>query len=660
MVKFRWDSGGVAMYILYFDICAAIVLMAVAFSAIIRKMTRGTANKIFMTLLVTVLLADLFDLWYVTMNIHEDSLSYAGYLVMWATCTGYYLFHSLTVVVYLLYLISLCDTWHKLKKNRWFVMLTSVPTVINLVAVITNVFTKKIFYIDENYHYVRGTHIYIVYACVFVNMLICLACLIQYRKLFPKDKFVALFSMIPIELCAVVIQWSYPNLMIEMFANAVALFLVGTVAQRPEEMLDSVTSLGKFDAYAVNMKKNFANEKHVISIMINVSNFLTLQKILNFDGSNEMLQRIAQGLNTIDKELKTGAELYYLDSGRFRYVIDEGHSHLVNEAAESINSYMKQSMKIGGLELNLVTYIFVARCPEEIRDFKTLIQVGGILHERYSYSGQVMYASDMVEQDSLELSGKLNEIIDNAIANKRFEVYYQPIYFAEKGKFVSAEALLRLKDDQYGFISPEIFIPAAERSGAIHKIGDFVMEEVCHFIASEDFKKLGMEYIEVNLSVAQCMQPDLAEKILEIMKRYGVPTDKINLEITETAANYAQDILMSNVRKLYSNGVKFSLDDYGTGYSNIERITLLPFALVKLDKTFVGSESDAKKCSIVQNTIKMLKDIDMHIVIEGVETKQDLHRFTELKCDYIQGYYFSKPIPENEFVSFVMKRNAAV
>lgn len=189
----------------------------------------------------------------------------------------------------------------------------------------------------------------------------------------------------------------------------------------------------------------------------------------------------------------------------------------------------------------------------------------------------------MYQHSHFDLMRDIDSIIENAITHKLFKVYYQPIYSIKDKHFNSAEALIRLFDDKYGFISPELFIPAAERSGAIHRIGAFVLDEVCRFISSEDFKKLGIDYIEVNLSVAQCMRNDLSEEILDIMKRHNVSSESINLEITETAASYSQENLVENMNELSASGIGFSLDDYGTGYSNMDRVSSMQFDIIKLD-----------------------------------------------------------------------------
>ena len=269
-----------------------------------------------------------------------------------------------------------------------------------------------------------------------------------------------------------------------------------------------------------------------------------------------------------------------------------------------------------------------------------------------------MHVEDIFHKDLVQIQSNIDKIIEEALEFKRFQVYYQPIYSVEKGRFVSAEALLRLFDPNYGFISPEIIVTAAEKSGAIHRIGDYVLEEVCRFIASSEFSALGLEYIEVNLSVAQCMRGNLADNVLGIMDRYRVPTETINLEITETAASasHMQEILEENLRKLEQAGISFSLDDYGTGYSNIKRVIQMPVKIIKLDKSFVDDQHNPKMRVVLKNTVAMLKDINMEIVVEGIETQEMLDFFTELQCDFIQGYFFSKPLPKPEFISFLKAR----
>ena len=149
------------------------------------------------------------------------------------------------------------------------------------------------------------------------------------------------------------------------------------------------------------------------------------------------------------------------------------------------------------------------------------------------------------------------------------------------------------------------------------------------------------------------MQGGLAGDLLRTMKKYGVTSDQINLEITESADSQTQNIIAENLTSLLNAGITFSLDDFGTGYSNMQRMASLPLKIVKLDKTFANFDTNPRLMIVLQNTVKMIKDMDMEIVVEGVETQELVDRFTNLKCDYIQGYFYSRPVPKDKFIEFI-------
>ncbi|MDE7289867.1 MAG: EAL domain-containing protein [Oscillospiraceae bacterium] len=641
------------MNAIYFDVCAFIILIVLVFSIVSRKMTSGAVNRTFIGFVLINLITSVFDIWAIAMDVSETPWIYAIPL-RYISHTLYLFLHNATALVYYIYVIALTDTWHKIWNIRLHKIFIIVLTAVFAGLFIVNPFTDGlVFYFDENFLYRRGTIFPLLYIFAFSFMLSGTIRLIKYNKLFTKEKYHALLMLFMLSVITVSIQWVNRELRVEMLGSALSMLYVLIMVQRPEDRVDPITGLLKYEAYAVDMKKNFANDKHVTSIIINISNFNALNSMLNYDGMDSLLKTIADIITAINRDLKAYAEIYYLDRGRFRIVLNTTEAELIYLISEKINFVLRQGVSFNGMELNLIAYVCITRCPEDVPDFKTLMLFGNDIHNRTPYTGHVLRASEIAQKSPFGLGNELDEIIDKALSDRTFKVYYQPIYSTVEKRFVSAEALLRLKDEKYGFISPELFIVAAERSGAIHKIGDFVMEEVCRFIASEEFEKLGLEYIEVNLSVAQCMSPDLADKILNIMEKYRVAPDKINLEITETAADYAQNIMTENIGRLHSEGFTFSLDDYGTGYSNITRVASLPLTIVKLDKSFVASEDNQRMWIVLRNTVKMLKAMDMHIVVEGVETKQLLEKFADMECDYIQGYYFSRPVPEEDFVKFV-------
>ena len=633
---------------LNFDYCAIIIITILLVTTILRRMVKGKLNRSFIELLVVAWLTVFFDIWAVNL----DDLCVTQIFSKYVAHTGYLVFHSLAMPYYVTYIIAMTDTWHQFKAKRLFAVLSVFPEFVIVGLTITSPFTKWIFYIDEQYNYVRGSYFELLYICAAVYMIYGIVYLVVHRRMFRFRHSVSIGIVFVAVAIGIVIQNFRPEILIEMFCMSVGLMVLSFMIQRPEERLEVVTGLGKVTAYMEDMQQAFSTKKPIRIIMVNITNYASVRELLGYGKCMRAMENVAAYMVRLDKEMNLQAALYNLEQGKFRFAVEESNFHKVWDAATEMNRIMKENFEINQMAVNMITNVCIADCPQDISDVDTLMAFGDTLQE-VPFTGDIMAASTLLKRLHYDMMHDMDAIIESALSNERFEVYYQPIYSVKEKKFHSAEALIRLKDEKYGFISPEVFIPVAEKSGAIHKIGDFVLEQVCAFIASDEYKKLGMSYIEVNLSVVQCMQPKLADHIIGILNRYGVQPEQLNLEITETAASISQQALEDNIEDLTDRGLKFSLDDFGTGYSNMQRIVKLPFNIIKLDRTFTELYDNPKLGIVLTNTINMIKAMDMKIVVEGVETAEMLKLFSDLRCEYIQGYYFSKPIPREEFVKFI-------
>lgn len=555
--------------LIHLDIAALLILVIILISQFTRRMSKGTTNHFFIALVIMTILSGAADIWAVVLD-NAGSLNLG---LRTAAHTLYLLAYNTISPLFLMYVISLTSTWEKITSNKAAACALTLPYLGLIGLLVSNLFTHSIFtFVDGVYTTMPLS--FLPYTMARINILISIAYIIIYRRLFTARKLIALIMMLPVTVCILISKIIFTDTMVMVFGNTVGVVIIAVMIQRPENLIDSFTGLCKHSAYAASL----------------------------------------------------------------------------------INDALHQTVKIDKFDLNLIPYVCLAKCPEDIDNFQSLISFGTDFHEKLPYNGEVIHADGSTVKRMVSLLTGMDSIIERALANHGFHVYYQPIYSIEKKRFVSAEALLRLIDEKEGFISPEIFIPAAEKSGAIHKIGDYVLTEVFQFIASSEYKKLGLEYIEINLSVSQCMHHGLADSILESMSRYGVSSNQVNLEITESAASYDQSVMSENLEQLSAAGLTFSLDDYGTGYSNMYRIAALPLKIVKLDKTFVNNQN-SKMWTILQNTVRMIKDLNMEIVVEGIETEEMVKKFSDLKCDFIQGYFFSKPIPQREFVEFIDRWN---
>ena len=238
--------------------------------------------------------------------------------------------------------------------------------------------------------------------------------------------------------------------------------------------------------------------------------------------------------------------------------------------------------------------------------------------------------------------------LERALEAERVEGFLQPVVDAHTRQIAAAEALARIRDAEGNIIPPGLFIPIAEKSGYINQLGDQVFEKTCAFIRDHDLDRLGLQWINVNLSPIQCMQRGLAERFADILERYGVRAEAVHLEITEQSmVDYDQ--LHKQLQVLRDRGFQFVLDDYGSGYSNLTRVKHYPFINIKLDMEVVWDyfhDRDNLLPAIVQG----FKQMNLSITAEGIESEEMAEALVAIGSDYLQGYLFSKPLPTEEFV----------
>ena len=637
--------------VLYFDYAAFCVFTLIMVSVIMKKMTRGKLTRQFQVVLTIAMVATAFDIGAIAF----DNMGERHVVTQYIFHTGYLFFHVVSSAMYAAYVVNIVDAIHIFRgKVKSFIL--ALPTLLCMTMLGVNFFTPCVFSIGGQGEYRREFFMTFLYAAGIFYMILGFMVVTRYHRRLTRGRFVSTIAIFPLVVVAAVFQMFNPDIPIEMFANAIGLLFVALLIQSPEQVISSATGLNKITRYMDDVRNSLDNGLDITVVMITMENDKTLRGILGVEEYHKLLREISEDFLEWSRPYGYDVEWYYLGTGMFRCVMNQRIKDQAEDFAERINEKLKKGYKYNDMFINLLPIICITRCPQDIEDVDSVMRFGGELAE-HEYTGRVLYARDIYNKERYDLMRDMDMILDKAFAENRFEVYYQPIYSIHSGKYNSAEALLRLNDDVYGYISPEIFIPAAEENGMIHKIGKFVLEEVCRFIAGEKFKNLGLEYVEVNLSVIQCMSSELSEDVRAVMERYGVSNEQINLEITETAAAYAQTTMMDNINSLTDYGIAFSLDDFGTGYSNMKRIASMPFAIVKLDKTFADIDTDDKMMKVVKNTISMVKDMNMKIVVEGVETEESLKEFSNLGVNYIQGYYFSRPLPQDKFISEVKRVN---
>lgn len=633
-------------YNLYFEFSSIILLITLITALIVRRVSRGRTNTLFLLLLYSLLFTATVDV----IEVFSESIS-IKYILNYL----YFIIRNGTPLLYILFLISYIGIWHRLRGFGSLFFFTVIPYVIDLMVIALNPVFNSVFYIDSECEYHRGGLIYILYVIAFYYAALSLAIIIHNRKLIAIREKVILSVFQPFVSVAVLAQMLWPSFRIEIFGTTIFVVLMAVGVHKPEVYMDNVVGISTSAGFLIDIKKTLLAGRPVAVILFKYTNYAILRESIGFELYSKLTRKLADKLKQINSLTGSKAELYYLDKGTYAVIASYTKYNMIYNFGRMLADYVRSPIKLDIMEVKLDSRVCLINCPSDISNADAFIDFVNALEFRVPEDDNLVILADVSESKEFKMRNDMNTIIGRGISGHNFQMYYQPIYSIEKKRYTSAEALIRLIDEEYGFVSPALFIPVAEVTGAIHQIGDYVIDEVCRFISSDAYKALGLDYIEINLSVAQCIEADLPDKFRTAMEKYGISPSQINLEITETAADYDPAVTDHNIAVLSDMGFSFSLDDYGTGYSNIKRVVTLPLDIVKLDKCLVDDMNNETMWIVIKNTVSMLKNMNKKILVEGVEQKEALERFSELGCDYIQGFYFSKPLPEREFLRFIRR-----
>ena len=435
-----------------------------------------------------------------------------------------------------------------------------------------------------------------------------------YRQ--KMKKYMLMLTLGIIGTYAVPIDYHYAedgktNILIVGYAGAIGIMVLYLKLENPETNLDRKTGMFNFGALHQYTKEMFA-KKQDFSIVGVFFEDIAYQNI-------HVEKREEIKMEMIEYFLKVQEALPFKKSqGEIIMLFHDA------ELAEKKLGEMRQRFRAGWGENGanqvhpkwlFLSHADVISCTE---DFFELL--------RYVRDDEKQFTEDDVCSVGEEIVEKLNrkketiQLIMDAINNDKIDVFYQPIYSTDKQRVTSAEALVRIWDNEGRLIMPGTFIDIAEENGMILKLGEIVFEKVCSFIQKYPLERYGMEYIEVNLSVVQCAYDYLSKDYIGIMKKYNISPQYINLEITESASTSARKTLLENKDELMEYGVRFSLDDFGTGHSNLNYIMDMPVDIIKFDRSMTNAYFENGKAKyVMEAAMHMIQGMDLKIVSEGME-----------------------------------------
>ncbi|MCR5686361.1 MAG: EAL domain-containing protein [Lachnospiraceae bacterium] len=627
-----------------FQTAAAAICVSVLLFYLMRNRPEKTENKLFMLLVLNVLLCSLCDI--TGLSLIPFVMESEGAFAVRKTMQYVYFMIHVSLAPILWQYVAF-HTGMNYRIGRFAKCVISVPFFVMQLMTLINPFTGWVCYFDEDRAYARGVGLNVIFGASILYYVISIGVILFFWNFMNKKSRYVIVYFFAVTTIGLVVQMVFLGVNTELFSESLGLLGLMMTIENEDNLRDPHTGIYNYKAFENDLRLFMKVRQSFCVIILKVQNPMTFIRLIGPGNIEALTAMTVDYLATVVQR----RNIYYLGMGTFAIINDNNDKRMNLEISNTFKERFDKSWHFMDRDARFAAAIYCAEIPKEIRTAKEIMMLA---HSPAPSGGK---DTTVVSGSSLQFllrQSQVESAIISGLKKKSFEVYYQPIYRASDLSICAGEALVRLHDEAIGEIYPDEFITITERTGMIFELGDFVLEEVCKFLNSGIPTEMGLDTLNINLSISQCMQTGYAGRIIDIVSKYNIAPSRITFEIKESAASTDFNTLRRFVTALREKDFNIAVDDYGIGFSNIHFLTNLDVETVKIDRTvFWEAEQSDDGRIIMDSYIAMLKKLNRQIFITGVETKSQIDLAAEFEVNYLQGYYFSNPVSQNEFIGIL-------
>lgn len=622
-------------YNLDFLIAALVLLTLLYFHSHARNRLLDTNSLIFRAFILVGIADVAFDL-ICSLLIHRQDPSMNG--VLNVAMTMFYLIQISFPYAFLCYTQSLrIGIGEGIQKILKF---WAVPTSVMAVLILTNPWHHSVFYFDQWGGYQGGPLYMSTYVYVSVYILYAAVDAFVHRKELGERKIRIISWFLLAAGSCVVIQALSPTLLMTGFGLTLGIAILYLTINNPSEYEDNLTGALDHRYFGQWFQEQIIRKKQWHLLTVDLRELKRINKIFGATIGDELLKVVAEGLRRI-----TGSDyVFRLTGNRFLMLTRtlEGYERKRN----ALQDFFKKGFCIQGEEMWPEVIICGIRYNKALKDSDMLLAyIEYLVSLAPPAEKQVLIQSDDKSMKGFLHEQEIEHFLDIAIAEDLFEVHFQPVYSVRNQKYMTLEALSRLRHPSLGPISPDVFIGIAERNGRITELGCLQFRKICRFVSEHPELMTKIENIKINLSPMELLKDGHCQRLLRELEVYRLPGSFFQVEVTETVATEYSESMSKAIACFEKAGVGLCMDDFGAGYANLNTVMKFPFKVVKLDRSLLDGICHRKeKGMFYRSIVAVLQNVGYHVVSEGVETQKQLDLLTEWGVDMVQGYYFSPPV----------------
>ena len=488
--------------------------------------------------------------------------------------------------------------------------------------------------------------IYLLALCIFYSMANVILVIVNRVKFIHSSyRTLLVFPVLHVVATQVFIMTDYPQF---LSASIVAAILMEHfVLKGLKVTFDSLTGLPNRQLFVSDLTRLFSRRETGCIVMTDIINFKAFNQKFGQHNGNLLLKEISEYLLTISTDYMA----YRVNGDQFVLLLKGYSLEQANVVAKTLLDRFAAIWMLGNTSVHVDIRVSLVVIPDHAENVEDAINAVDytLTSAKASKTKIAIFSNEMLKENQRKVV--VLECLKAAIENNTLALFYQPVYSGKTSLIVSAEALLRLHDDALGDIEPSEFIPIAEENGLIENLTYWVVNKVCDLLVRMGSDYESMQSIAINLSSIHFLNPDMESSMMKIIEEKGVDPHRIGFEITETMVIDSFDRVEKAMNTFSAQGISFSLDDYGKGYSNIEYLIKLPFDTVKLDRSIINHYDTHEV--LLDSLVLMLHRIGKHIVAEGVETEEQNQVLHKMGIDLMQGYLFAKPMDDKALLELL-------
>ena len=638
-------------YNYYFDTCALCILATIGIVSLSRRKVPSSREKVYSLLFLSVFLATLFERIETFLQMNPVEAPWYHYAEM-VSGSVYFLCHLGSGLCYLLYIMAVLDIFFETKSYKGF-FVVYLGYVIGFLMVFANWFTPIMFGYKDNGLYYRGNLISIFYVLAVYYVLFGVVLAFKYSNFMRRKTRLIVLTHVALTVIGIFIQYKFPLILIENFLTTIGVTLVFITLQNPSEMVDGKNNVlnrrAFFETVGLKIKKK---ARHYL-VFVTIDNVSALSSEIGNSQAEGVIRTIAKFLKKVGaKELKVTTYVYRYSDNIFAIAVNTTDYKVAEALMYKISYRIREPWKYADMTIMAEGHCFIMSYPDQYKDLAELMLKIELLTDDIVHKSDVVIdtkLSDFEEKLSLydyEVLAKKN------LEGKRAIIKFRPVVSKIYKINYTAEAVCYIYDDAGKEIDVRKYIENSRARQTIMDIDEYVLKNTLRALSFWNAgNKNGKYRAIVPMSQEEVSRSDFTVRLKNLLKKENVEGSWISIKLTETAITTMNDVAEQNLKMLKDLNVSVIVDNYGSGYGNIERIISLPIMQINFAQSLLRSAgSSIRMMNVVSGLVNMFHDISFFVCASGVDTLEDKDIAEKLGCDYLVGSYMGVPVKDSSFV----------